>query len=593
MGAPPAGAIDAAACRTVRFSDVGWTDITATTALAARLLEGLGYKPVTQILSIPVTYASMKSRQIDVYLGDWQPSMREDRKPYLADGSIEVVRANLEGAKYTLAVPSYVAAAGVRSFADLQRFADRFHRRIYGIEPGNNGNRIISAMIAQDRFELGGWTLVESSEQGMLSEVDRAIHRSEWIVFLGWSPHPMNLKYHLQYLAGGDDTFGANYGGATIYTDVRAGYLSECPNVAVLLKNLVFTPDIESRVMALILDGRLEGRAAATEFLSSHPQLLASWLAGVTAIDGQPGDRTVRRDLQASSLHKLKDWLDAANDWVTGHKIPLGRWLNDAVEYATDHAQGFFDAVSQALGGTITVLTAALMQIPALLLIAVVAAGAFLLQRSLSLALFIAASLLLIDNLGLWQATVQTLALVLFSTAVCMLIGVPIGIAAAHRPWLYRMLHPVLDLMQTIPTFVYLIPTLVLFGLGVVPGLISTVIFAIPAPIRLTHLGICSVPIQLREVGEAFGATRRQLLFKIELPHALPTIMAGITQAIMLSLSMVVIAALVGADGLGKPVVRALNSVNIAMGFESGLAIVILAIVLDRVFKRGRDSPRN
>jgi glycine betaine/proline transport system permease protein len=225
------------------------------------------------------------------------------------------------------------------------------------------------------------------------------------------------------------------------------------------------------------------------------------------------------------------------------------------------------------------------MQVPALALIAAVAAGAYLLQRSISLAVFIAASLLLIDNLGLWQATTQTLALVLFSTAVCMLIGVPVGIAAAHRPWLYRMLHPLLDLMQTIPTFVYLIPTLVLFGLGVVPGLISTVIFAIPAPIRLTYLGISSVPLQLREVGHAFGATPRQLLFKIELPHALPTIMAGITQAIMLSLSMVVIAALVGADGLGKPVVRALNSVNIAMGFESGLAIVILAIVLDRVFK--------
>jgi glycine betaine/proline transport system permease protein len=167
---------------------------------------------------------------------------------------------------------------------------------------------------------------------------------------------------------------------------------------------------------------------------------------------------------------------------------------------------------------------------------------------------------------------------------------VPIGIAAAHRPWLYKFLHPVLDLMQTIPTFVYLIPTLVLFGLGVVPGLISTVIFAIPAPIRLTHLGISSVPRQLVEVGEAFGATRPQLLFKVELPHALPTIMAGVTQCIMLSLSMVVIAALVGADGLGKPVVRALNSVNIAMGFEAGLAIVILAIILDRVFKRSNGS---
>jgi glycine betaine/proline transport system permease protein len=172
------------------------------------------------------------------------------------------------------------------------------------------------------------------------------------------------------------------------------------------------------------------------------------------------------------------------------------------------------------------------------------------------------------------------------ATATCMIIGVPVGIAAAHRPWLFALLRPVLDLMQTIPTFVYLIPTLILFGLGVVPGLISTVIFAIPAPIRLTHLGVASVPRPLIEAGEAFGASRTQLLFKIELPHALPTIMAGLTQCIMLSLSMVVISALVGAAGLGVPVVRALNTVNIARGFEAGLAIVILAIILDRVCKQ-------
>jgi glycine betaine/proline transport system permease protein len=186
-------------------------------------------------------------------------------------------------------------------------------------------------------------------------------------------------------------------------------------------------------------------------------------------------------------------------------------------------------------------------------------------------------------NLGYWQATLETLALVLCATLVCVVAGVPVGVAAAHRPWLYTGIRPILDLMQTIPTFVYLIPTLVLFGLGMVPGLISTVIFAIAAPIRLTHLGVSSVPKQLLEAGEAFGSTRRQLLWKVELPYALPTIMAGITQCIMLSLSMVVIAALVGADGLGKPVVRALNTVNISMGFEAGLAIVVLAILLDRV----------
>jgi glycine betaine/proline transport system substrate-binding protein len=486
-------------------------------------------------------------------------------------------------------VPSYVADAGVKSFDDLHRFADRFGHKIYAIEPGNDGNRIVAAMIGGNRFGLGDWSMVESSEQGMLSEVDRAIHKSQWIVFLGWSPHPMNLKYHMTYLTGGDDTFGA---GATIYTDVRSGYAAECPNVGRLLKNLAFTPEIESRVMASILDEHLEGRAAATKFLSGNPELLDGWLAGVTTLDGTPGRPAVEASLSGSSVVHLGDRLQSANQWVVAHKIPLGLWLSALVDYATRHAQSFFDLVSLTLAKMIASFTSLLAWVPALVLIALVAAAAYWIQRSASLALFVLAALLLIDNLGLWQATVQTLSLVIFSTIVCMVVGIPVGIAAAHRPRLYRVLHPVLDLMQTIPTFVYLIPTLVLFGLGVVPGLISTVIFAVPAPIRLTHLGISSVPTQLREVGEAFGATRRQLLFKIELPHAMPTIMVGITQSIMLSLSMVVIAALVGADGLGKPVVRALNSVNIAMGFESGLAIVILAIILDRIFRRRAQRSR-
>jgi glycine betaine/proline transport system permease protein len=274
------------------------------------------------------------------------------------------------------------------------------------------------------------------------------------------------------------------------------------------------------------------------------------------------------------------------DDWITQHKIPLGAWLSMAVDFLTGNAQGFFDLVSLVIGSLIGAMTAALLWCPSLVLIAAFALGAYWLHRSIWLSSFIVAALLLVLNLGYWQATIETLSLVFCATITCVVIGVPIGIAAAHRPTLFKVIHPVLDLMQTIPTFVYLIPTLVLFGLGVVPGLISTVIFSIPAPIRLTHLGISSVPLALREAGEAFGATKRQLLFKVELPSALPTIMAGITQCIMLSLSMVVISALVGADGLGKPVVRALNSVNVAMGFEAGLAIVILAIILDRVCKR-------
>ncbi|MBN9529159.1 MAG: choline ABC transporter permease subunit [Alphaproteobacteria bacterium] len=273
-------------------------------------------------------------------------------------------------------------------------------------------------------------------------------------------------------------------------------------------------------------------------------------------------------------------------EWLTEHKLTLGSWLKDFVDFLTDNGRPFFDFVSVVLGGLIDGLTDVLLWVPPLLLIAAIGAFAWFLHRSIALVVFVLLSLLLIANLGYWEAAIQTLSLVFCSTIVCVVVGVPVGIMAAHRPWLYVALRPVLDLMQTIPTFVYLIPTLVLFGLGAVPGLISTVIFAIPAAIRLTHLGISSVPKPLYEAGTAFGATRLQLLFKIELPHALPTIMAGITQCIMLSLSMVVIAALVGADGLGKPVVRALNTVNISMGFEAGLAIVVLAIVLDRLCKR-------
>ena len=272
--------------------------------------------------------------------------------------------------------------------------------------------------------------------------------------------------------------------------------------------------------------------------------------------------------------------------WITGNKIPLGRWISDFVDLLNDEADWFFQFIADVLGFLIQGLIGIMSWFPPLALIVVFAAIAWLLQRSWKLVLLLVALLLLIVNLGYWQATVETLALVLFATFFCMLIGVPLGISAAHRPWLYTAIRPVLDLMQTIPTFVYLIPTLILFGLGVVPGLISTIIFALPAPVRLTQLGISSVPRQLVEAGEAFGASRSQLLWKVELPHALPTIMAGLTQCIMLSLSMVVIAALVGAAGLGQPVVRALNTVNIAMGFESGLAIVILAILLDRVCKQ-------
>lgn len=282
-------------------------------------------------------------------------------------------------------------------------------------------------------------------------------------------------------------------------------------------------------------------------------------------------------------------------DWITAYKVPVGAWAKLFVDWLTTSGEWFFDALSVVLKAIISLLLV-LFQGPfltdptskmaySLVLIAAVTGLSWYLRRSVGSALFTFFGLLLIVNQGYWKETTETLALVLASTVVCMAVGVPLGIAAARRAWVYTIMRPILDLMQTIPTFVYLIPALILFGLGMVPGLIATVIFAIPAPIRLTRLGIISTPPSLVEAAQSFGATPQQVLRKVELPFAMPQIMAGLTQTIMLSLSMVVISALVGAAGLGVPVVRALNTVNIAKGFESGLCIVILAIILDRLFR--------
>ena len=274
-------------------------------------------------------------------------------------------------------------------------------------------------------------------------------------------------------------------------------------------------------------------------------------------------------------------------EWLTDHKIPIGKVAKAFVDWLTDNAYWFFDGISYVLEAMIDGILWVLQTPHPLFVVAFATGLAWFVRRNISFPLFVLVSLLLIINQGYWEETTETLALVMGASVVCMAVGVPIGVAAAHRPKLYAALRPILDLMQTIPTFVYLIPALILFGLGMVPGLIATVIFAIPAPIRLTQLGVASTPVQLLEAGQAFGATKSQLLWKVELPYALPQIMAGLTQTIMLSLSMVVIAALVGADGLGVPTLRALNTVNIAKGFEVGVAIVLVAIVLDRFFRAG------
>jgi glycine betaine/proline transport system substrate-binding protein len=293
-----AQAADPESCKAVRFSDVGWTDITATTSVASTILKGLGYEPKVELLSVPVTYQSLKNKDIDVFLGNWMPTMAADLEPYLADKSVESISTNLpEGAKYTLAVPQYVYDAGVKDFADISKHADKFDNKIYGIEPGNDGNRLIQDMIDKDAFGLKDFEVVESSEQGMLAQVAKSVPKEEWVVFLGWAPHPMNANFDIEYLSGGDDYFGPNFGAAEVFTNVRAGYVQECPNAGKFVQNLKFTVDMENEIMSAILDKQMSGEDAAKEWLKANPGALDAWLAGVTPFDGQDGLAAVKSSL--------------------------------------------------------------------------------------------------------------------------------------------------------------------------------------------------------------------------------------------------------------------------------------------------------
>ena len=247
-------AVAAAECGKVTFSDVGWTDITATTAATTVVLDALGYETDIKILSVPVTYTSMAAGDIDVFLGNWMPTMEADIAPYREAGTVDTVRANLGGAKYTLAVNKAGADMGITDFASIAANAEALDSKIYGIEPGNDGNRLIRSMIDDNAFDLANFEVVESSEQGMLAQVQRATRKEEPVVFLGWEPHPMNANFELTYLEGGDDFFGPDLGGATVYTNTRAGYVDECPNVGKLLNNLEFTLAMENEIMGAILD---------------------------------------------------------------------------------------------------------------------------------------------------------------------------------------------------------------------------------------------------------------------------------------------------------------------------------------------------
>jgi len=289
---------EARGCKQVRFSDVGWTDITATTALTSFVLKELGYDVKTHVLAVPVTFDSLKKNDLDIFLGLWMPSMAADVKSYQEDGSVDTVRANLTGAKYTLSVPKYVYGLGVKNFTDIAKYKSRFKSKIYGIEPGNDGNRLIQGMIDKNAFNLKGWKLVESSEQGMLEQVRRAMSKKEWIVFLGWEPHPMNTNLELAYLAGGDDYFGPNLGEATVYTVVRKGYVNQCPNVGLLLKNLEFTLSMENQVMGMIIDDGMLPDKAAEKWLKKNPAILKKWLNGVKTVDGKQGLAAVENILK-------------------------------------------------------------------------------------------------------------------------------------------------------------------------------------------------------------------------------------------------------------------------------------------------------
>jgi glycine betaine/proline transport system substrate-binding protein len=285
-------------CDKIIFSDVGWTDITATTAATSLITEALGYETETKILAVPVTYTGLAEGDIDVFLGNWMPTMEADIAPYRDAKTVETVRTNLEGAKYTLATNEAGAALGIKDFKDIAANKDALEGQIYGIEPGNDGNRLISDMIASGPFKLDGFEVIESSEQGMLAEVANRSDDGKPIVFLGWEPHPMNANFKMTYLTGGDDYFGPNFGGATVATNIRAGYAAECPNTGKLLSNLVFSLSMENEIMGAILNDGADPRDAAKAWLAANPAAWEPWLDGVTTKDGGDAKAAVAAALQ-------------------------------------------------------------------------------------------------------------------------------------------------------------------------------------------------------------------------------------------------------------------------------------------------------
>ncbi|SCY72892.1 choline ABC transporter substrate-binding protein [Paracoccus tibetensis] len=293
----PALAQEGDHCRSLVFSDVGWSDITATTALATTVLQALGYETETRILSVPVTYTALSTDDVDIFLGNWMPTMEADIAPYRDAGTVDTVRTNLTGAKYTLATNRAGAELGITDFASIAQHKDALEGRIYGIEPGNDGNRLLLEMVAMDQFGLGTFEIVESSEQGMLAQATRLSNSGRPIVFLGWEPHPMNAEIEMTYLEGGDEIFGPDLGGAEVRTNTRAGFVDDCPNAGQFLQNLEFTLPMENEVMGMILNDGQDPMAAARAWLSANPEAAMPWLEGVTTVDGNDAETALRESL--------------------------------------------------------------------------------------------------------------------------------------------------------------------------------------------------------------------------------------------------------------------------------------------------------
>jgi glycine betaine/proline transport system substrate-binding protein len=292
-----AQAAEPASCGNINVAQVSWTDIQATTGAVETVLAALGYKVEVKELDLPIIYTGMANKQLDFFVGNWMPSSTQIVKPFTDAKTVETVRANLEGAKYTLSTNEYGAALGIKDFADIAKHKKELDGKIYGIEPGNDGNKNVLDLIKDNKFDLKDFKLVESSEQGMLAQVAKLDKAKKPVVFLGWAPHPMNVKYKMTYLSGGDDSFGPNYGGATVYTMARAGYVTECPNVGKFLNNLVFNLEMEDEIMESIMDKGMQGKDAAKAWLKAHPDTVKPWLAGVTTKDGGDAEAAVKKAL--------------------------------------------------------------------------------------------------------------------------------------------------------------------------------------------------------------------------------------------------------------------------------------------------------